>query len=88
MVLLIRGAALFTFSPLNLIHSSFLDNYGPGDSGTVTESSLLADTESSPRVARLVNAEKVCREAGGCCLPLAGLYNLHRGRARSSSVMQ
>jgi nucleoside-diphosphate-sugar epimerase len=30
-------------------------------------------------VARLVNAEKAALEAGGCCLRLAGLYNLDRG---------
>lgn len=54
-------------------------SYGPGDSGTVTESSQLAYEDSSPRIARLVNAEKACLEAGGCCIRLAGLYNLSRG---------
>lgn len=54
-------------------------SYGPGDSGTVTEKCALADAASSPRVARLVNAEKACLEAGGCCLRLAGLYTLQRG---------
>lgn len=53
--------------------------YGPGDSGVVNEASALADTESSPRVARLVNAERAVLSAGGCCLRLAGLYNLQRG---------
>jgi len=45
----------------------------------VTEDSPLADAESSPRVARLVNAEAACLAAGGCCLRLAGLYSLKRG---------
>jgi nucleoside-diphosphate-sugar epimerase len=55
--------------------------YGPGevDTNVVNEFSPTADPESSPRVSRLVNAEKNCRDIGGCCLRLAGLYNLDRG---------
>ena len=45
----------------------------------MTESSPLADANESPRIARLVQAEEACRQAGGCCLRLAGLYNLQRG---------
>uniref|UniRef100_A0A7S4QJR8 NAD-dependent epimerase/dehydratase domain-containing protein n=3 Tax=Ditylum brightwellii TaxID=49249 RepID=A0A7S4QJR8_9STRA len=54
--------------------------YGKGDDGeTVTESSPTADPEANPRIGRLVKAEQVCRESGGCILRLAGLYNLDRG---------
>ena len=55
------------------------NRYGPGDTSSVTETSPLADMNSSPRVARLVQAEQAALEAGGCCLRLAGLYNLQRG---------
>jgi nucleoside-diphosphate-sugar epimerase len=54
-------------------------SYGPGNSGVVTETSPLADADSSPRVARLVQAEEVTLKAGGTCLRLAGLYSLERG---------
>lgn len=54
--------------------------YGQGDDGaTVTEDTPVADVEQNPRVAKLVNAERVCREGGGCVLRLAGLYTLERG---------
>jgi nucleoside-diphosphate-sugar epimerase len=53
--------------------------YGPGDSRTVSETSDIADPESSVRVGRLVKAEKAALDAGGCVLRLAGLYNLDRG---------
>jgi len=33
----------------------------------------------NPRMARLLNAERACLDAGGCCLRLAGLYSLERG---------
>ena len=57
-----------------------LSSYGPGDTtAPVTEESPLADIDSSPRVARLVQAEQAALDAGGCCLRLAGLYNLQRG---------
>lgn len=45
----------------------------------MTENSPVADAADNPRVARLVNAEAACIEAGGCVLRLAGLYNLQRG---------
>jgi nucleoside-diphosphate-sugar epimerase len=55
--------------------------YGPGlgAANSVTESSPTADPDSGPRVQRLLSAEKACLDAGGCCLRLAGLYNLDRG---------
>jgi nucleoside-diphosphate-sugar epimerase len=47
----------------------------------VTESSKIYEIspDSSLRVARLVLAERACWDAGGCCLRLAGLYDLQRG---------
>jgi nucleoside-diphosphate-sugar epimerase len=45
----------------------------------VTESTPTADVSDNPRIARLVQAEQAVRSAGGCCLRLAGLYNLNRG---------
>lgn len=39
----------------------------------------MADSSDSPRITRLVNAELACLTAGGCCLRLAGLYDLQRG---------
>jgi len=54
--------------------------YGPGEDGsTVDEQTPLADPESNPRAARLVNAEAAVLANGGCTLRLAGLYNLDRG---------
>jgi len=53
--------------------------YGPGDSGTVTEATPIPDPSTSPRIERLARAEEACRKEGGCCLRLAGLYNLNRG---------
>jgi nucleoside-diphosphate-sugar epimerase len=63
--------------PVVLFHIAI--SYGPGDVRTVTETSTLAHASSSPRVARLMNAERACLEVGGCCLRLAGLYDLQRG---------
>ena len=45
----------------------------------MTETSSLADPNESPRVARALQAEANVRDAGGCCIRLAGLYNLNRG---------
>jgi nucleoside-diphosphate-sugar epimerase len=47
----------------------------------VTEASKInkVTADTSPRVARLVNAERASLAAGGCCLRLAGLYDLQRG---------
>jgi len=53
--------------------------YGEGKGETVTEESPVASRESSPRTARLIDAEQVCVEGGGCALRLAGLYLLERG---------
>lgn len=53
--------------------------YGPGDSGTVTESTPIPDPSSSPRSERLAKAEQASLQKGGCALRLAGLYNLNRG---------
>lgn len=47
--------------------------------GIVSETTPTADTTNNPRVERLVKAEQVCLNAGGCCLRLAGLYDLTRG---------
>lgn len=69
----IRPATSYIF-----LHSLHL-RYAGADGETVTESCPTADPESSPRIARLVNAESACREKGGTCLRLAGLYNLDRG---------
>ena len=49
------------------------------DSGVVTEKTPVSLDETKPRQARLVRAEQACLNAGGCCLRLAGLYNLKRG---------
>uniref|UniRef100_A0A7S2SE39 NAD-dependent epimerase/dehydratase domain-containing protein n=1 Tax=Eucampia antarctica TaxID=49252 RepID=A0A7S2SE39_9STRA len=54
--------------------------YGIGNDGAmVTEDTPVADPEKNPRVAKLVEAERICKEGGGCVLRLAGLYNLERG---------
>lgn len=53
--------------------------YGSGNGETVNESSPTADPSANPRIARLVNAERVCTDNGGCSLRLAGLYNINRG---------
>lgn len=54
--------------------------YGQGSDGeTVTETSPTADPETNPRTAKLVGAERACRDGGGCVLRLAGLYTLERG---------
>jgi len=45
----------------------------------VTESTPTADAAENPRIERLIKAEQSSLEAGGCCLRLAGLYNLQRG---------
>ena len=44
----------------------------------MTEDSPTGDA-SNPRIGRMLQAEQACFNAGGCCLRLAGLYNLHRG---------
>lgn len=46
---------------------------------TVTELSETMSPDTSPRVARLVHAEAVCRAGNGTVLRLAGLYTLQRG---------
>lgn len=59
--------------------------YGSGgedNDGTVvvTESTpTAADGDDNPRISRLIRAERAVLDAGGCCLRLAGLYNLNRG---------
>lgn len=45
----------------------------------VTESTPIAESEDNPRMSRLIRAEQAVLSAGGCCLRLAGLYNLNRG---------
>jgi nucleoside-diphosphate-sugar epimerase len=46
----------------------------------VTEATPTADVDdNNPRIARLIRAEQAVLSAGGCCLRLAGLYNLDRG---------
>lgn len=60
----------------------FSFSYGPSHPGAftfVTEDTPTFDPKGSPRIARLVNAEKAVIDGGGCCLRLAGLYNLERG---------
>ena len=64
---------------LSFCLSVFLFSYDPEDVTTVTESSPTVDIQANPRTARLLLAEQACLEAGGCCLRLAGLYNLERG---------
>jgi len=46
------------------------------DGGVVTEDSAVSDT---PRAAKLLAAERLVTEAGGCVVRLAGLYLLERG---------
>mmetsp|Transcript_4301 Transcript_4301/g.6493 ORF Transcript_4301/g.6493 Transcript_4301/m.6493 type:complete len:318 (+) Transcript_4301:191-1144(+) len=57
--------------------------YGPGgvseDVEVVDESTPTASADSSPRSARLVQAEEACISNGGIVLRLAGLYTLERG---------
>jgi len=67
-----QGGGSFVFTSSGAV-------YGPEDVTTVTESSPMVDVKSNPRSARLLLAEQACLEAGGCCLRLAGLYNLDRG---------
>jgi nucleoside-diphosphate-sugar epimerase len=45
----------------------------------VSETTPTADTTNNPRTERLVKAEQNCLNAGGCCLRLAGLYDITRG---------
>jgi nucleoside-diphosphate-sugar epimerase len=52
--------------------------YGDTPHDVVTEATPPVD-RTSARQERLLRAEAVVRQAGGCCLRLAGLYNLHRG---------
>ena len=60
--------------------SCHIFRYGPGVNGeTVTETSPIADSKSSARMAGLVHAEEACLRHGGCCLRLGGLYRLERG---------
>lgn len=54
-------------------------SYGPGDSGTVTESTPIPVPYGSPRTERLAKAEDACLQKSGCAVRLAGLYNLNRG---------
>jgi hypothetical protein len=56
-----------------------LYSYGAGDIGTVTESSPIPESDRSPRTERLAKAEDASLQKGGCCVRLAGLYNLNRG---------
>ena len=74
---------LTTFYAIIIIHPFIhFISHGPGASAeaeTITEESPTADPESNPRTARLVYAEEACRQHGGCCLRLAGLYTLERG---------
>jgi len=71
---------LGSYSSLLLCVCSLFSRYGSGDGErVVTENSPTADITNNPRVARLVQAEAAVLEAGGCCLRLAGLYNLQRG---------
>jgi nucleoside-diphosphate-sugar epimerase len=53
--------------------------YGAGDYGTVTESTPIPESNRSPRTERLASAEEKSLQKGGCCVRLAGLYNLNRG---------
>ena len=50
--------------------------YAEDGGGTVTEDSPVADT---PRALKLLDAERVVLQAGGCVVRLAGLYLLERG---------
>ena len=65
----------------NFVFTSSGAVYGDDyDDDVVTEATPVAgDAASNPRVARLRRAEAVVLAAGGCCLRLAGLYNLQRG---------
>ena len=53
-------------------------SYGSDRGETVTETSPTGEA-SSPRVGRLLQAERAALDAGGCVLRLAGLYDLQRG---------
>jgi nucleoside-diphosphate-sugar epimerase len=53
--------------------------YGAGEYGTVTEATPIPETSRSPRTERLASAESASLQKGGCCVRLAGLYNLNRG---------
>jgi hypothetical protein len=56
-----------------------LYSYGAGDLGTVTESTPLPVEGRTSRTERLAKAEDAVLQKGGCCVRLAGLYNLNRG---------
>jgi nucleoside-diphosphate-sugar epimerase len=45
----------------------------------VNESTSTVDPSSNPRAERLIRAENAVLNAGGCCLRLAGLYDMDRG---------
>ena len=54
--------------------------YGDPPTMIVTEQTPVADPiTSTARIQRLVQAEQIVLQNGGCCLRLAGLYNLLRG---------
>lgn len=49
------------------------------DEGECAESGAVQDAASSPRMARLLDAERAALSAGGCVVRLAGLYHRTRG---------
>jgi len=60
----------------NFVFTSSGGVFAEDGGGTVTEASAVGD---APRLARLLGAEAVTREAGGSVVRLAGLYTLSRG---------
>jgi nucleoside-diphosphate-sugar epimerase len=59
-----------------LYYNHLKHRYAQENGETVTEDSPTGD---SPRMIRLLDAERAALAAGGCVLRLAGLYNLERG---------
>ena len=67
------GGGSFAFTSSGVV-------YGDGSGGVVDEASPTSpDSESNPRVSRMINAERNALSRGGCAIRLAGLYTLERG---------
>jgi nucleoside-diphosphate-sugar epimerase len=67
-----QGGGQFVFTSSGAV-------YGDTTHDIVTEDTPVDRASTALRVQRLIRAEDTVLQAGGCCLRLAGLYNLLRG---------
>jgi len=66
------AGGVFVFTSSGCVYSQ--------DSGVVSAATPVpSSSEAGPRAARLLGAEEACLSEEGCCIRLAGLYNLQRG---------